>query len=57
MGCENSTAVGADTNNNKSNSKQVNSVIASGNKQALVVAANGTTNKRAENDDGNSNKN
>ena len=55
MGCGNSTAAGADTNNNKSNSKQVNSVKAAGNKQALVVVANGTANKRAENDDGNSN--
>ncbi|KAH3793457.1 hillarin-like [Dreissena polymorpha] len=55
MGCGNSTAVGEDTNNNKINSKQVNSVKAAGNKQALVVVANGAAIKRTEKDDGNSN--
>ncbi|KAH3793407.1 hillarin-like [Dreissena polymorpha] len=55
MGCGNSTAVGADTNNNKSTSKQVNSEKAVGNKHALVVVSIGTTNARAKKDDWNSN--
>ncbi|XP_052220945.1 hillarin-like isoform X2 [Dreissena polymorpha] len=55
MGCGKSTAARSDTNNNKSNSKQVNSEKAAGNKQSLVVVANGTIYTRTEKDDWNSN--